>query len=55
MVWSVTHMDTPKRVAILVSRYDHCLTDFLWRWDAGELDAEIPLVISNHPILASPG
>jgi formyltetrahydrofolate deformylase len=25
----------------------------LWRWDAGELDAEIPLVVSNHPDLAS--
>jgi formyltetrahydrofolate deformylase len=45
-------MDTPKRVAVLVSRYDHCLTDLLWRWDAGELDTETPLVISNHPVLA---
>jgi formyltetrahydrofolate deformylase len=52
MVWRVSHTDTPKRTAILVSRYDHCLTDLLWRWDAGELDAEIPLVVSNHPDLA---
>src|SRR5215218_11312943 len=53
MDWRVSYTDTPKRMAILVSRYDHCLIDLLWRWDAGELDAEIPLVISNHPDLAS--
>jgi formyltetrahydrofolate deformylase len=52
MDWSVFYTDAPKRVAILVSRYDHCLTDLLWRREAGELDAEIPLVISNHPDLA---
>jgi formyltetrahydrofolate deformylase len=53
MEWRVSNTDTPKRMAILVSRYDHCLIDLLWRWDAGELDAEIPLVISNHPDLAA--
>ena len=53
MKWRVSYTDTPKRMAILVSRYDHCLIDLLWRWDAGELDAEIPLVISNHPDLAT--
>ncbi|HZY66125.1 MAG TPA: formyltetrahydrofolate deformylase [Rubrobacteraceae bacterium] len=53
MSWRISHTDAPKKMAILVSRYDHCLIDLLWRWDAGELDAEIPLVISNHPDLAS--
>ncbi len=53
MEWSLSYTDAPKRMAILVSKYDHCLTDLLWRWDAGELDAEIPLVISNHPDLRS--
>jgi formyltetrahydrofolate deformylase len=53
MHWRVSHTDTPKRMAILVSRYDHCLIDLLWRWDAGELKAQIPLVVSNHPDLAS--
>jgi formyltetrahydrofolate deformylase len=53
MDWRVSYTDTPKRMVILVSRYDHCLTDLLWRWDAGELDAAIPLVISNHPDLAA--
>jgi formyltetrahydrofolate deformylase len=35
-------------MAILVSKLDHCLIDMLWRWEAGELDTEIPLVVSNH-------
>ncbi len=52
MDWRLAHTDTPKRMTILVSRYDHCLTDLLWRWGAGELDAEIPRVVSNHPDLA---
>jgi formyltetrahydrofolate deformylase len=34
---------------VLVSRYDHCLLDLLWRWRRGELEAEIVQVISNHP------
>jgi formyltetrahydrofolate deformylase len=53
MDWRVSDTDTPKRMAILVSRYDHCLIDLLWRWDSGELESEIPLVVSNHPDLAS--
>ncbi|MEO5657834.1 MAG: formyltetrahydrofolate deformylase [Nitrospiria bacterium] len=40
-----------KRVAIFVSRLDHCLVDLLWRWKAGELAMTIPLVVSNHPDL----
>ncbi|MCP9850339.1 formyltetrahydrofolate deformylase [Cyanobium sp. Morenito 9A2] len=42
--------DTP-RVAIFVSKQDHCLLDLLWRTRAGELPMEVPLVISNHPDL----
>jgi formyltetrahydrofolate deformylase len=38
-----------KRVAIMVSREDHCLSDLLWRWRSGELDAELAGVVSNHP------
>jgi formyltetrahydrofolate deformylase len=48
MKWRVSFTDRPKRMAILVSKQGHCLIDMLWRWEAGELDAEIPLVISNH-------
>jgi formyltetrahydrofolate deformylase len=40
-----------QRVAIFVSRYDHCLLDLLWRHRAGELACEIPLIVSNHPDL----
>jgi formyltetrahydrofolate deformylase len=39
----------PKRVAIMVSREDHCLSDLLWRWRSGELEAQVLGVISNHP------
>ncbi|MGI9049381.1 MAG: formyltetrahydrofolate deformylase [Rubrobacteraceae bacterium] len=52
MSWRASYTDTPKKMAVLVSRYDHCLIDLLWRWDDGEIEAEIPLVISNHPDLA---
>jgi formyltetrahydrofolate deformylase len=52
MNWRVVFTDRPKRMAILVSKQGHCLIDLLWRWEAGELDAEIPLVISNHADLA---
>ncbi|HEX4463166.1 MAG TPA: formyltetrahydrofolate deformylase [Solirubrobacterales bacterium] len=37
-----------KRVAIMVSREDHCLSDLLWRWRSGELGAEVVAVVSNH-------
>jgi formyltetrahydrofolate deformylase len=49
MDWRVDDAGRPKRVAVLVSREDHCLLDLLWRWRRGELHCEIPLVISNHP------
>ena len=37
------------RVMILVSRYDHCLVDLLYRWRNGGLAIDIPLIVSNHP------
>lgn len=36
------------KVAVLVSSYDHCLADLLYRQHSGELGCEIPLIISNH-------
>jgi len=48
MGWRVGFTDRPKRVAIFASKQGHCLIDLLWRHEEGELDAEIPLVISNH-------
>lgn len=47
--WRIWHAARPKRVAVLVSKEDHCLLDLLWRWRRGDLDAEIALVASNHP------
>ena len=37
-----------KRMVVLVSKYDHALLELLWRQRAGDLDVDIPLVISNH-------
>ena len=37
-----------KRLAIMVSREDHCLSDLLWRWRSGELGADVVAVVSNH-------
>ena len=51
MAWRLWDAGERKRVAILVSRYDHCLVDLLHRWQRDELDAEIVLVASNHPDL----
>jgi formyltetrahydrofolate deformylase len=51
MAWRLWDTGRPKRIAVLVSRNDHCLQELLWRWRRGELDAEIVLVASNHPDL----
>jgi formyltetrahydrofolate deformylase len=51
MQWSIHHSEQRKRVAIFVSRLDHCLVDLLWRWRSGELKMDIPFIISNHPNL----
>ena len=48
MSWRIAHSDQRKRVAILVSRPEHCLLDLLWRWRRRELDADMVLVASNH-------
>lgn len=48
MNWSVHYSHQRKRVGIFVSKFDHCLTDLLWRWKSGELAMDIPCIISNH-------
>lgn len=52
MTWQLKLSQHKTRVAIMVSQYDHCLADLLQRYKGGELDCEIPLVISNHQITA---
>ena len=48
MTWRVALSDYRPKVAIFVSKYDHCFVDLLNRHRSGELACEIPLVISNH-------
>ncbi len=51
MEWRLASHADRRRVAILVSRHDHALLDLLWNWRRGDLRAEIPVVVSNHPDL----
>lgn len=48
MDWALHDTARRKRVVLMVSRASHCLVDLLYRWTAGELDCDIPYVISNH-------
>ncbi|HEY7891539.1 MAG TPA: formyltetrahydrofolate deformylase [Solirubrobacteraceae bacterium] len=52
MEWKIRYWGERQRIAILVSRHEHCLLDLLWRWRRGEIDGEIVMVLSNHPDLA---
>jgi formyltetrahydrofolate deformylase len=49
MRWRTELSSYRPKVAIFVSRYDHCLADLLYRQRLGELACEIPIVICNHP------
>src|SRR5271155_5861858 len=49
MKWRLAQSSQRQRMIILVSKYDHCLVDLLYRHRSGELACEIPLIISNHP------
>ncbi|MDF2934781.1 MAG: purU [Paenibacillaceae bacterium] len=49
MNWRITPENRKKRLAIFVSKEDHCLLELLWQWQAGDLNADIALVVSNHP------
>jgi formyltetrahydrofolate deformylase len=49
MNWCLRLGNYRPRVAIFVSKYDHCLVDLLYRQRNGELACEFPLIISNHP------
>jgi formyltetrahydrofolate deformylase len=51
MDWKVTDTARRKRVVLMVSRQEHCLYDLLSRWQSGELEIDIPAVISNHETL----
>ncbi len=51
MEWQIRDARTPEKVVIMVSKYDHCLHDILYRYRTGHLNIEIPAIISNHPDL----
>ena len=48
MEWEIHTQEQKPKMALFVSKYDHCLFDILGRYSAGELSVEIPLIISNH-------
>jgi formyltetrahydrofolate deformylase len=48
MSWQLYNKDQKPKMALFVSKYEHCLFDILGRYSAGELHLEIPLIISNH-------
>lgn len=48
MTWRVTLSSKKPRMALFVSKYEHCLVDLMHRWRIGELNCDIALVISNH-------
>jgi formyltetrahydrofolate deformylase len=50
MRWRLERSDQPLRVALFVSKYDHCLMDLLYRHQTGELPCKVPLIVSNHPL-----
>jgi formyltetrahydrofolate deformylase len=49
MQWRLARSNYRPKMIILVSKYDHCLVDLLYRHKSGELACDIPLIISNHP------
>jgi formyltetrahydrofolate deformylase len=49
MAWKMSAEDRPRRTIILVSKFDHCLVDLLYRCRTGELPIEVVAIASNHP------
>ncbi|MEE8056865.1 MAG: formyltetrahydrofolate deformylase, partial [Pseudomonadales bacterium] len=48
MKWCIRDSEIKQKVVLLASQASHCLADLLYRWQSGELDCDIPCVISNH-------
>ncbi|MGN5374524.1 formyltetrahydrofolate deformylase [Sphingomonas hankookensis] len=49
MTWSIRPGDRARKVLLLVSKFDHCLADLLYRWRIGELAMDVVGIVSNHP------
>jgi formyltetrahydrofolate deformylase len=54
MTWTLRGRKERRRVMILASQTDHCLSDLIWRWRQGELPMDITAVVSNHPAASFP-
>jgi formyltetrahydrofolate deformylase len=56
MAWAIDRRGAPRRVLLLVSKWDHCLADLLYRWRIGELAMDVVGIVANHPreALATP-
>lgn len=50
MSWTMRDRAERRRVMILVSKFDHCLADLLYRWRSGELPMDISAIVANHPV-----
>src|SRR5690554_2581524 len=48
MSYTIHNASVKKKLAIMVSKEDHCLRELLWQWQAGDLSTDIAMVISNH-------
>ncbi len=51
--WKMAREDRPRRTIILVSKFDHCLVDLIYRWRTGELPIDPVAIVSNHPRAAA--
>ncbi|ASJ89515.1 formyltetrahydrofolate deformylase [Porphyrobacter sp. CACIAM 03H1] len=49
MEWKMAREDRPRRTIIMVSKFDHCLVDLIYRWRTGELAIDPVAIVSNHP------
>ena len=49
MTWTMRGENERKKVALLVSRFDHCLVDLLYRWRSGELPMDVVAILANYP------
>lgn len=48
MTWRLAESSRKPRLAVFVSKFDHCLADLLYRYQSGELHCELPIIVSNH-------
>jgi len=51
MKWHTFRAARKKKIAVFVSKEDHCLMEILWQWKSGDLDADIAMVVSNHEMM----